>query len=34
MNQPVERFVAQERAGVEHEMEWLAEEYSPFKQGG
>jgi predicted N-acyltransferase len=29
---PVERFVAQERAGVEHEMEWLAEEYSPFRQ--
>jgi predicted N-acyltransferase len=31
---PVERFVAQERAGVESEMEWLAEEYSPFRQGG
>jgi len=31
---PVERFVAQERQGVEHEMEWLAEEYSPFRQGG
>jgi predicted N-acyltransferase len=30
---PVERFVAQERAGVESEMEWLAEEYSPFRQG-
>jgi hypothetical protein len=30
---PVERFVAQEREGVEHEMEWLAEEYSPFRQG-
>jgi predicted N-acyltransferase len=29
---PVERFVAQERQGVEQEMEWLAEEYSPFKQ--
>ncbi len=28
---PVERFVAQERQGVEREMEWLAEEYSPFK---
>ncbi|HEY3947714.1 GNAT family N-acetyltransferase [Phenylobacterium sp.] len=28
---PVERFVMQERAGVEQEMEWLAEEYSPFK---
>src|SRR5690349_14913704 len=31
---PVERFVAQERAGVESEMEWLAEEYSPFRHGG
>jgi predicted N-acyltransferase len=31
---PVERFVAQEREGVEHEMEWLAEEYSPFRQEG
>ena len=31
---PVERFVAQEREGVEQEMEWLAEEYSPFRQGG
>jgi len=29
---PVERFVAQEREGVEHEMEWLAEEYSPFRK--
>jgi predicted N-acyltransferase len=28
---PVERFVAQERAGVESEMEWLTEEYSPFR---
>jgi predicted N-acyltransferase len=31
---PVERFVMQERAGVEQEMEWLAEEYSPFKAEG
>jgi len=31
---PVERFVMQERAGVEQEMEWLAEEYSPFRHGG
>ena len=31
---PVERFVAQEREGVEQEMEWLAEEYSPFRKGG
>ena len=31
---PVERFLAQERQGVENEMEWLTEEYSPFRQGG
>lgn len=30
---PVERFLAQERAGVEQEMEWLEEEFSPFKAG-
>ena len=30
---PVARFVEQERASVEQEMEWLEEEYSPFKQG-
>jgi predicted N-acyltransferase len=30
---PVERFVAQERRGVEADMEWLAEEYSPFRKG-
>ena len=30
---PVERFLAQERQGVEQEMEWLAEEYSPFRKG-
>ena len=29
---PVEDFVARERAAVEGEMEWLAEEYSPFRQ--
>jgi len=29
---PVEDFLARERAAVEGEMEWLAEEYSPFKQ--
>jgi predicted N-acyltransferase len=28
---PVERYLEQERAGVESEMEWLTEEYSPFK---
>lgn len=31
---PVERFLEQERAGVEQEMEWLEEEYSPFKAEG
>ena len=31
---PVERFVRQEREGVEQEMEWLAEEYSPFRKDG
>ncbi|MBU1378204.1 MAG: GNAT family N-acetyltransferase [Alphaproteobacteria bacterium] len=30
---PVERFLAQEREGVEQEMEWLEEEFSPFKDG-
>jgi uncharacterized protein len=30
---PVERFLTQERAGVEQEMEWLEEEFSPFKAG-
>jgi len=29
---PVERFVEQERAAMDREMEWLADEYSPFKQ--
>jgi predicted N-acyltransferase len=29
---PVARFVEQERAAVEQEMEWLEEEYSPFRQ--
>ena len=28
---PVERFLEQERTGVEQEMEWLEEAYSPFK---
>ncbi|MET0295401.1 MAG: GNAT family N-acetyltransferase [Phenylobacterium sp.] len=31
---PVERFVEQERAALGHDMEWLTEEYSPFKQAG
>jgi len=30
---PVARFLEQERAAVQDEMEWLEEEYSPFKQG-
>jgi predicted N-acyltransferase len=30
---PVEDFVAREKAAVDGEMEWLAEEYSPFRQG-
>ena len=29
---PVERFLAQERQATEQEMEWLAEEYSPFRK--
>jgi predicted N-acyltransferase len=29
---PVEDFVRRERAGVEQEMEWLSEEYSPFRK--
>jgi predicted N-acyltransferase len=29
---PVEQYLERERAGVEAEMEWLAEEYSPFRQ--
>jgi predicted N-acyltransferase len=31
---PVERYLEQERAGVESEMEWLTEEYSPYRQEG
>jgi uncharacterized protein len=30
---PVEQFVRRERLGVEQEMEWLEEEYSPFRKG-
>jgi predicted N-acyltransferase len=30
---PVEQFVAREREAVEGEIEWLAEEYSPFREG-
>jgi predicted N-acyltransferase len=29
---PVEAFVARERAGVEADMEWLSEAYSPFRR--
>jgi uncharacterized protein len=31
---PVARFVEQERARVQGEMEWLEEEYSPFRHVG
>ena len=31
---PVEDFVRRERMGVEQEMEWLSEEYSPFRKEG
>jgi predicted N-acyltransferase len=30
---PVGRYLEEERAGVEAEIEWLTEEYSPFRQG-
>ena len=30
---PVERFLEQERAAVDEEIEWLTEEYSPFRAG-
>jgi predicted N-acyltransferase len=31
---PVARFLEQERVAVQGEMDWLAEEYSPFRQAG
>ena len=31
---PVARFLEEERRAVQGEMDWLAEEYSPFRQGG
>ncbi len=31
LRDPVERFLEEERAGVEADMEWLEEAYSPFK---
>jgi hypothetical protein len=33
LREPVEEFLRRERAGVESEMEWLTEEYSPFRRG-
>ena len=33
LRQPVARFVEQERQQVQGEMEWLEEEYSPFRHG-
>ena len=33
LRKPVEDFVARERAAVEGEMEWLTDEFSPFRQG-
>ena len=33
LRSPVARFLEQERAAVQDEMEWLEEEYSPFKAG-
>ena len=30
---PVERFLEQERAAVDQEMEWLEEAFSPFREG-
>jgi predicted N-acyltransferase len=31
---PVARYLEQEREAVRQEMDWLAEEYSPFKDEG
>ena len=31
LREPVRRYLDQERAAVQNEMDWLAEEYSPFK---
>ncbi len=33
LREPVRRYLDQERAAVRQEMDWLAEEYSPFKAG-
>jgi uncharacterized protein len=32
LREPVARYLDQERANVQGEMDWLAEEYSPFRQ--
>jgi predicted N-acyltransferase len=34
LRRPVEQFVQRERQGVEADMEWLTEEYSPFRREG
>ena len=34
LREPVEEFLRRERAGVESEIEWLTEEYSPFRREG
>ena len=34
LRSPVARYLEQEREAVRQEMDWLAEEYSPFKDGG
>jgi predicted N-acyltransferase len=34
LREPVARYLDQERAAVRQEMDWLTEEFSPFKEGG
>ena len=34
LREPVRRYLDQERAAIRQEMDWLAEEYSPFKAEG
>jgi predicted N-acyltransferase len=34
LREPVRRYLDQERASVQGEMDWLAEEYSPFRKEG
>ena len=34
LREPVRHYLDQERAAVQNEMDWLSEEYSPFKAGG